>query len=287
MNLRCTVNFQEFEISKNTYTSPIIKNAPFIKKQFLVREQSLLKKPSTKIDLIPFPVQNPCKILKLPQAYQSKNNKKTPKCIKCVLTNKISSDPIIFPIVPKPSPRGIRLVLVQKSSFFIQEDLYRYLLAECESCKTRLNKLKNDISIFKKNVALKEKNLQSLTQNQVLKKSIPALDELERSKNININQIKSKKIRKFMVAYCTNLQMVYDSVIKNLGLTVIMPSVGEMFNEKYHTIIGIMYNKNKENKSLLEVIKAGYMLNNEVIDPAQVVVSTTNPNHPNIISKQL
>jgi molecular chaperone GrpE (heat shock protein) len=48
-----------------------------------------------------------------------------------------------------------------------------------------------------------------------------------------------------------------------------------------------MYNKNKENKSLLEVIKAGYMLNNEVIDPAQVVVSTTNPNHPNIISKQL
>ncbi len=272
MKLRGIVNFQEFQPLKITYMKSILKRTFFLKILLF------------KIDILPISIQNPCKILGLPQDYQAIKINTIPRRIKCQLTNLISYGPINLPTFPKLSPRGHGLSIVQNFSYFIQENFYHNLISECESTRIRFNKLKNDIFIFKKNVALKENNIHSIIQNQIFKKIIPSLNELERAKNINVKQIKSKKIRKFVVSYCKNLQMVYDSFIKNLGLTIIIPSIGEMFNNKFHTIIGIVYNEKARNNTISQVIKSGYMLDDEVIDSALVIISTTNPNHPNLNS---
>ncbi len=285
MNLRCPVNFEELQPMKITFIKRNSKKTSFINKPFLLRNQSLWRNHLFRIQLNYIENQSPCKILGFPYVYQSRNDKKMPIRIKCLLIEYISSSSIKFRNYPKISPQGSRIFPVQKFPLFIQENLYHNLLSECEFSQKKLNKLKNDISLFKKNVTLKEERIHSILQTQLLKKIIPTLDEIERAKNFSIDKIKSKKTRKFIKIFSKNLQMVYNSFIKETGLTVIRPSGGELFNDRFHTIIGIVYNENEKNNSILEVIKNGYIFNGEVLDSAQIIVSTTNPNHPNIISQ--
>lgn len=156
------------------------------------------------------------------------------------------------------------------------------LQLEHKSTQDRLKRLREDISIFKKNLAVRQKKMLVNAKNNLLNRIIPALDELERAINVSNVKIKSKKVRRFYASFRKNLKMVYNSFIKDTELTINTPSIGDPFNEKVHGVLGIVYEKNVINNSIAELVKNGYAFNDEILRPAQVVISTDDLDHPNL-----
>lgn len=253
---------------------------------FLMRRQSILRKLLLSIHLSYIYQHLPSKILKFPHVYSRRDEKEKLKRCNCPLTDFISSVPIIFRTSPKISFNNSAIIPVQNFSLFIPEQLFQNLLNEYKSIKVRFKRLRDDISVFQKNRSMKEEKIYYDVKNQLLKNLIHALDELERAKNFNTCQIKSKKLKLFIESFCKNLQMVYNSFITDSGLTVITPSIGDPFNERFQTIIGIVYRKGEKDNLVVEVVKSGYAFNGEILSPSQVIISTNNIKHPNLTSKQ-
>lgn len=284
MKIKFSVNFKECHLASKINKAVSKKKNP-INMPFLIRRQSVLRKLLLKIHLIYTSQQLP-KILNITYAYSFRNEQKMLSRCNCLLSNYISSVPINFRISPKISFSNSAIIPIQNFSLFIPEQLFQNLLNEYKSIKVRFKRLKDDISVFQKNLSIKEEKIRYGIKNQSLKKLIRALDELERAKNFNTGQIKSKKLKLYSESFCKNLQMVYNSFITDTGLTVITPSIDDPFNERFQTIIGIVYKKGEKDNSIVEVVKSGYAFNGEILSHSQVIISTNNIKHPNLTSKQ-
>ena len=285
MKIRYNVNFEEIQ--------PVsVLNKPVCNKKIsndlltLMKRQTILKMLLPDLHSISSSRQIPYKIAKLSETSYRYENKISRRYIS-LLTDYITPVPIVLRISPNNSFTQSRLIPVKKFSLFIPERSFKKLEYNYKSTMTRLKRLKEDISRFQKNRSEGEKKIRTIIKNQLLKEIIPALEELERAKNINYDKIKSKKIKRFINSFRKNLQMVYNSFIRDTGLIVITPSIGDLYNEQLHTILDIIYIKsNKSNNSIIEVVKSGYIFNGEILKPSQVIISTNNPNHPNLSSKQ-
>jgi len=285
MRIKYKVNFEELQ------PVIILNNRVYNKKSShdlhaLVKRETILKMFLPDLYSISPSRQIPYKIVKLSNtSYRYEN--KTSRRYNCLLTDYITPVPIIFRISPNNSFTQSRLIPVKKLSLFIPERSFKKLEYDYKSTMTRLKRLKEDISGFQKNRSKEEKKIRTNIKNQLLKEIIPALEELERAKNINYDKIKSKKLKRFIVSLRKNLQMVYNSFIRDTRLIVITPSIGDLYNEQLHTVLSIIYIKsNENNNSIIEVVKSGYIFNGEILKPSQVIISTNNPNHPNLSSKQ-
>jgi len=197
----------------------------------------------------------------------------------------ISSNPIDFRFYSKPSFNNSKIVQVVNFSIFVPEKKLQELILEQKALKNKYEILKNDLLTFQKNVSANEEKTRRFVKRQFLTRLIPALDSLERAKNFSFYRIKSKKVKRFGESFCKNLQIIFNSFIQATGLEIITPSNGDLFNERYHTIVELVYKNNEKNNSILEVLKSGYSLNDEVLSPVQVIVLTNNPHHPNLSSK--
>ncbi len=285
MRLKCEVKFQKVQPTSIT-DKDIAGKFCSIFQPFFRKRQLLSRTVFHKIVLVCIPHHSLCKIPKTPYAFSNRNEKR-------FLQRRHNSQIIniqFSPVVNLPSPRtpikGDGIITVQKFSLFLSERTFQKLLREHNATKERLEGLKADVSFFRNNIYLKEKKTRTLMQNQLLKKLIPAMYGLERAKNIDLSRIKSKKLKRFIESFRENLQMVYNSFIAAMGLTAITPHIGDPFNEHYQTVVGIVYKKDKTPNSIVEVLKSGYSFNGEILSLSQVIISTNNPNHPNITAKK-
>lgn len=283
MKIRFYVNLKL--VQRTSYINRmVLKKISSSKMPSLISRQSTLRELFLKIRLIYKPLQLSYKTLEIPHNSLVRNEKKNLPRYNCLLSDYVPYAPIIFRTTPEISFKGCRIIPVKKFSLFIPEDKFRNLVNENKSTKVRLKRLKDDISIFQKNISIKEKKIHAHIKNQLLKKIILALDELERAQNIDIEKIKSKKLKIFIESYCKNLKMVYNSFITNTGLNVITPSIGDLYDDRFQKIIGIMFKKGEKNNSIIEIVKNGYMLNSEILSPSQVIISTNNPKYPILTS---
>lgn len=285
MRIRYNVNFEEIQ-PVSVLNKPVCNKKSYNDLLTLMKRQIILKMLLPDLYSISPSRQIPYKIAKLSDtSYRYEN--KISRRYNSLLTDYITPVPIVLRISPNNSFTQSRLIPVKKFSLFIPERSFKKLEYNYKSTMTRLKRLKEDISRFQKNRSEGEKKIRTIIKNQLLKEIIPALEELERAKNINYDKIKSKKIKRFINSFRKNLQMVYNSFIRDTGLIVITPSIGDLYNEQLHTILDIIYIKsNKSNNSIIEVVKSGYIFNGEILKPSQVIISTNNPNHPNLSSKQ-
>jgi len=64
----------------------------------------------------------------------------------------------------------------------------------------------------------------------------------------------------------------FEDLLKNLGIEEIK-TVGEKFNPEFHESVGKRKEEGKEEGIILEEIKAGYIMNSKILEPAKVIVN--------------
>lgn len=67
---------------------------------------------------------------------------------------------------------------------------------------------------------------------------------------------------------------VFMNAMDKQGIKVIEPAVGEVFNPAFHEAISIQQTSDVEPNRIMAVVQKGYMLQNRLLRPARVVVSS-------------
>jgi molecular chaperone GrpE len=69
-----------------------------------------------------------------------------------------------------------------------------------------------------------------------------------------------------------NIEVVYNQMLNASGISSIEPKLGEKFDEQRHIAIGLEYGTKYPDNTVFRVIRKGYLLENNVIRPAEVII---------------
>lgn len=70
-----------------------------------------------------------------------------------------------------------------------------------------------------------------------------------------------------------NIEVIYQQMLNASGLAPIEPIVGDKFDEKKHIAVGLEYSTKYPQNSIFRIVRKGYLFENNVIRPAEVIVS--------------
>lgn len=158
------------------------------------------------------------------------------------------------------------IVVVPKKELDEKEELIKSLEAKSQ-------KMKSDFSRYKERVEDKEEAIRRKAYSELAKRLLSVVDTLDRAKNSYKTDSGCEVVEKIAEGTRSNLESTFNQLLNTLEVTSIVPSAGERFNDELHTAIETTPNDFLPDKSIVSLVRKGYMLNGELIRPAEVVIS--------------
>ncbi len=147
-----------------------------------------------------------------------------------------------------------------------------------ESLELDYEALKSDFSGYKKRVRIEAEKNEKKVLNEMGKKILVVLDALDHDTYLDSRTYGNDScelIQAIKNDFRNNLVTTYSQLIQAVDLTPIGPSSGDKFDGFYHSAAQTVENKNVPDKTIINLIKKGYSLNDEVLRPAEVVISSS------------
>jgi molecular chaperone GrpE len=159
------------------------------------------------------------------------------------------------------------IVVVSQKELDEKDELINALEAKSE-------KMKSDFSRYKKRIEDKEEVIQRKAYGELARRLLSVADTLERAiESQGVDGGGCEVLEKMQEGTRSNLGMTYNQLLTALGVTPIVPLPGERFNDELHTAIETTSNSFLPDKAVVSLVRKGYMLNDELIRPAEVVIS--------------
>ncbi len=143
---------------------------------------------------------------------------------------------------------------------------------KAERFESQYNKLKQE---FKGYIETNRRNEETKRQELKLdsaKKLLVVADSLSRI-SVAYNNISSDIVKSYSENLKKNIDVIYSQLLSASGVTSIEPVAGDKFDDKMHMAIGLEYGTVYPENSVFRVIRKGYRIENNVIRPAEVIVS--------------
>lgn len=140
--------------------------------------------------------------------------------------------------------------------------------AKVAALTDQLMRLQADFSNYKKRTSREKAEIASYTTEELLKKLLPIIDNLERALAASENDDGSEEL-------ATGIKMVYKEMMKTLqdeGLQEI-EAEGKPFDPKYHHGVAIGNEDDVDDQIVLDVFQKGYMYKDKVIRAAMVRIN--------------
>jgi molecular chaperone GrpE len=158
------------------------------------------------------------------------------------------------------------IVVVPKKELDEKEELIK-------SLEYKSQKMKSDFSRYKERVEDREEVIRGKAYSELAKRLLSVVDTLDRAKNSYKTDSGCEVVEKMTEGTRSNLEITFNQLLNTLEVTSIAPSAGERFNDELHTAIETTPNDFLQDKSIVSLVRKGYMLNGELIRPAEVVIS--------------
>jgi len=154
------------------------------------------------------------------------------------------------------------------------------LVEETEKLKAleeQCQRLKSDFTRYKERVKDDEEKTREKVQSELARRLLSVVDTLDRAVNgygadtetVNPCEV----VEKILDGTKNNLSMTYNQLVDTLGVTPVTPTPGERFNDELHTAVETTENNFLQDKTIVSLVRKGYMLNGDLIRPAEVVIS--------------
>ncbi len=154
------------------------------------------------------------------------------------------------------------------------------LVEETEKLKAleeQCQRLKSDFTRYKERVKEDEEKTREKVKSELAKRLLSVVDTLDRAVNgygtdtetVNPCEV----VEKILDGTKNNLGMTYSQLVDALGVTPVTPTPGERFNDELHTAVETTENNFLQDKTIVSLVRKGYMLNGDLIRPAEVVIS--------------
>jgi len=172
------------------------------------------------------------------------------------------------------------IVVVSKKELDEKDELIASLKAKAE-------KMKSDFARYKDRTQNEEEAIRRKTSGELARQLLNVADTLERAiysygrgdgagdrdGDVDVGEWGCEVVDRMAEGTRSNMEMTYNQLLDASGITPIVPSVGERFNDELHTAIEVTHDPLLPDKTILSLVRNGYMLKGELIRPAEVIIS--------------
>lgn len=145
------------------------------------------------------------------------------------------------------------------------------------SLKVKAEKMKSDFARYKERTQNEGEAIRRKTSGELVRQLLIVADTLERavySYEGGTGAVGGCEVVDRMVEGTrSSMEMTYNQLLDASGIVPIAPSAGERFDDELHTAIETTQDPLLPDKTILSLVRKGYMLNNELIRPAEVIIS--------------
>ncbi|MEA1870458.1 MAG: nucleotide exchange factor GrpE [Euryarchaeota archaeon] len=145
------------------------------------------------------------------------------------------------------------------------------------SLKVKAEKMKSDFVRYKERTQNEGEEIRRKTSGELVRQLLIVADTLERavySYERGAGGVGECEVVDRMVEGTrSSMEMTYNQLLDASGVVPIAPSAGERFDDELHTAIETAQDPLLPDKTILSLVRKGYMLNNELIRPAEVIIS--------------
>ncbi len=143
---------------------------------------------------------------------------------------------------------------------------------KAERFESQYNKLRQEfkdyIEASRRNEDIKRQELKT----DASKKLLVVADSLSRI-SAAYNNISCDIVKSYSENLKKNTDVIYSQLLSASGLIPIEPAAGDKFDDKMHMAIGLESGTSYPENSVFRVIRKGYRIENNVVRPAEVIVS--------------
>ena len=143
---------------------------------------------------------------------------------------------------------------------------------KAERFEAQYNKLKQEFKDYIETSRRNEETKRQELKTDTAKKLLVVADSLSRV-SAAYNNISCDIVKSYSENLTKNIDVIYSQLLSVSGLTPIEPAAGDKFDEKMHIAIGLEYGTVYPENSVFRVIRKGYRVENNVVRPAEVIVS--------------
>ncbi len=159
------------------------------------------------------------------------------------------------------------------------------LRKKADKFESQYDKLKQE---FKDYIEVSRKNEEKKRieiKTDLSKKLLTVADSLTRISGSD-NEQTCEMMKNYSENLRKNIEAIYSQMLYASGLTPIEPGTGDKFDEERHIAVGLEYGTRYPENSIFRVARKGYLFENSVVRPAEVIVSK-NPIEQKVIRKGL
>lgn len=143
------------------------------------------------------------------------------------------------------------------------------------SLKVKAEKMKSDFARYKERTQNEGEAIRRKTSGELVRQLLIVADTLERAVYSYEGGAGGgcEVVDRMVEGTRSSMEMTYNQLLDASGIVPIAPSAGERFDDELHTAIETTQDPLLPDKTILSLVRKGYMLNNELIRPAEVIIS--------------
>jgi len=148
--------------------------------------------------------------------------------------------------------------------------------SESDEWKSRYDKLKAEFKDYIERSRREEEAKMAELRVDLAKKLLPVADSLARVSAIYESSNDNngcEVIRSYSENIRKNIEVIHDQLLSAMSITPIEPAAGDKFDDRLHTAVGLEYGTIYPANSVFRVIRRGYRVGDNIVRPAEVIVS--------------
>ncbi len=143
---------------------------------------------------------------------------------------------------------------------------------KAERFESQYNKLKQEFKDYIENSRRNEEIRRQELKTDAAKNLMVVADSLSRVSGA-YNNISCDIVKNYSENLKKNIDAIYNQLLSASDLTPVEPAAGDKFDDKIHIAIGLEYGTAYPENSVFRVIRKGYRIENNIVRPAEVIVS--------------
>jgi len=165
----------------------------------------------------------------------------------------------------------IQLVVITLCPVAMEQENLDEIRKKAERYESQYNKLKQEFKDYIEASRKNEDKKRLEIRTDVSKRMLVVADSLTRMTGSD-NEQACEIMRNHSDNIRKNIEVIYHQMLNASGLAPIEPVVGDNFDEKKHTAVGLEYSTKFPQNSIFRIVRKGYLFENNVIRPAEVIV---------------
>ncbi|MFZ2070501.1 MAG: nucleotide exchange factor GrpE [Halobacteriota archaeon] len=159
-----------------------------------------------------------------------------------------------------------------------EDNMAEAMVEETEKIRAleeQCQRLKAEFTRYKERIKDNEERTRKKAEGELARHLLSVVDTLDRAVNSYGDDTgkQCEVVEKILGGTKNNLSMTYNLLVDVVGITPVTPSPGERFNDELHTAVETTQNNLLMDKTIVSLVRKGYMLNGDLIRPAEVVIS--------------